>query len=443
MRLQIILLRSCLAAAVLSIGHALHADEPAVAYTHATIETASKSGRLENATLVVRGGKIEAVGTDVRIPDDAQRIDARGRTIFPGMIDPLREVTIAGGSADAAPRTIVVGGRTITLGGRGGASGGGGFTRLADNFYPYESAYRVLLRSGLTRLNLVTSSYGQSALVRVTPAEPEAMLVNPDGVIFTAVSNESSSLDLVRNSLETAERVKKGESVNLPTGPQPAADAPPTGNRSGRQGGGRRGQRGGGFGGFPRMNAALDQTTLKLWQGVHEGKTPLFVTAANAAAIVHLLKAVEPYKDVKLVISAQGPAIYECLDHLTGKPVRLLIRPGLSLKPNTRDRIDVAKALYDAHLEFAFTHPSSTNDLLALQDFPLFPVSYLVRCGLPRNIALEALTAKPAAMLGLEKTHGTIEPGKTADILVFTGDLLDPTSQLSQVLIEGRTVYEN
>src|SRR5207302_10616373 len=113
----------------------------------------------------------------------------------------------------------------------------------------------------------------------------------------------------------------------------------------------------------------------------------------------------------------------------------------LSLKPNTRDRIDVARLLHEAGLEFSFT--ANRSDLLTAQDFPLFPVAYLVKCGLPRASALEALTARPAALLGLEKTHGTIEPGKSADLLIFTGDPFDPSSQLSRVLIEGKTVYEN
>src|SRR5262249_50223487 len=128
---------------------------------------------------------------------------------------------------------------------------------------------------------------------------------------------------------------------------------------------------------------------------------------------------------------------------LSGRQVSLLIRPGLSLKPNTRDRFDIAHLLHDAHLEFVFTQTTNRGDLLAAQDFPLFPVAYLVKCGLPREAALEALTARPAALLGLDKTHGTIEPGKSADLLIFTGDPLDPGSELNQVLIEGRTVYEN
>src|SRR5262249_48735655 len=149
------------------------------------------------------------------------------------------------------------------------------------------------------------------------------------------------------------------------------------------------------------------------------------------------------YKDVKVVLAAPAPALQETLDQLAQRRVRVITRPGLSLVPNTRDRIDVARLLHAAGLEFAFTQPANQSDLLAAQDFPLFPVAYLASCGLPRQVPLEALTARPAALLGLDKTHGTVEPGKSADLLVFSGDPLDPACQLSQVLIEGRTVYED
>jgi hypothetical protein len=418
------------------------AEDFPVAFTHATIETAGKAGRIENGTLILRGGKVEAVGDNVRVPDDARVIDARGKTIMPGILDPFHEVSIAGSGVDAAPRPMVVGRR-----GRGGQPARGGsanaaFTRIADNFYPYDSSYRALLRSGLTGLNLVTSGYGQAAIVRLTPAQPDRMMVNPDGFLFTAVTSDTSSLDIVRTALETAEKIKKGMPVTQPSAPaattEPAPTPEPRARPGRRRGAGRPAGPGGGGPG-----PGLDSARLKLWQAVYEGKTPFFANAANAAAIVHLLKAIEPYKDVKLALVAPGPALYETIDYLTVRQARLLIQPGLSLKPNTRDRIDVAHLLHEAHLEFAFTQTANRSDLLAAQDFPLFPVAYLVKCGLPREVALEGLTARPAALLGLDKTHGTIEPGKSADLLIFTGDPLDPGSQLSQVLIEGRTVYEN
>ena len=41
---------------------------------------------MQNATLVVRNGRIEAVGTSVKVPSGAEKIDATGKTIMPGMI---------------------------------------------------------------------------------------------------------------------------------------------------------------------------------------------------------------------------------------------------------------------------------------------------------------------------------------------------------------------
>lgn len=424
----------------LAVVCSARADD-AVAYTNVALETAGKAGRIDKGTLVIRGGKIEAVGPNVTVPEGARVVDAQGKTIMPGIVDPFHEVNIAGAGGDAAPRTIVIGGRNFNLGGAPTRTGGT-FTRVADNFYPYEAGYRAMVRSGLTELNLVTAGYGQAAVIHLTPAQPEGMLVNPDGYVFTAVANETSSLDVVRTALETAERVKKGEAVNLPSVVQAAPEqkAAPFGKGKGKGGKGKGGGRPGGFGGF---TPGLTPTTLKLWQGVHEGKTPLFANVSNAAAIVHLLKLLEPYKDVKLVLVAPGQALYETLDHLASRPLRLIVKTGLSLKPNTRDRISVAGLLQEAGLEFSFTHAGNQNEMLATQDFPLFSVAYLVRCGLPRKAALEALTARPAALLGLDKTHGTLEPGKSADLLIFTGDPLDPNGQLAQVLIEGKTVYEN
>ena len=232
-------------------------------------------------------------------------IDARGKTIMPGMLDPLREVNIGG----AAPRLDTP--PPAAVSGRRGAQfraevdrPRAAFTRVADNFYPYESSYRTLLRSGLTGVNLVTDGYGQAAVVRVTPDRPDSMLVNADGVLFTAVTSETSSLDIIRTGLETAEKAKKGLPVDLSPGSPPSTEASPPPAPRARQGRRRSGgRRGFGGGAAPGTEAA----TLKLWQAVYEGKAPLFANAANAAAIVHLLKVVEPYKDVKLVLAATRP----------------------------------------------------------------------------------------------------------------------------------------
>jgi hypothetical protein len=426
---------------LLLVAGTAYGQDRAVAYTHIAIETAGKAGRIEIGTLVLRGGKIEAVGANVKLPDDALVIDARGKTIMPGIVDPFHEVRITGSTIEPPAQTGVPGRRGGAFQARPNFVAGP-FTRVADNFYPYDPGYRALLRSGLTSLNLVTNSYGQSAVVRDTPDVPDRMMINPDGIVFTPVTNDSASLDVVRSALDAADRARKGQAVALQTTPPTAGDATPNIPPGGRRGGGNR-FGGGRPGGFAPGGGGMNAASLKAWQAVLEGKTPLFANVANAAAVVHLLKLLEPYKDVKLVLAFNGPGLYETIDLLAGRRVRVVLHPDVSTASNTRDRVVLARLLSDAGIDFAFSRRATPGDQPTAQEFGLFAVAYAVHCGLPRQTALEALTARPAAFVGLDKTHGTIEAGKTADLLIFSGDPLDSTSLLSQVLIEGRKVYEN
>jgi hypothetical protein len=416
------------------------AQDAPLAIRNAVVETMAAPGRLEKATVVIRGGKIAAVGKDVAIPEDARVIDAQGGTLMPGIIDPHFEVSIAAPTADSGPRTMVVRGRVVQLPG-GAAPTRAAFTRIADNFYPYDRGFRPLPRAGLTDLNMVTTGTGQSAGVRLLPAEPERMLDRPNGPAFASVTNSSDSLDAVRTRLAAAERGRTG------------GGAAPAG------GGGRPGGGGFGAGGF---GGAADPVSTQLWQDVHDGKVPLICSVANAATVVHLMKAVEPYKDVNLVLFAPGDAAHEAIDSLKGRKVRVILRPGFDLVPNTRDRFSAARALHENGVEFGFTLTArppratatpglpdldpadqSPDSGVANQEFPLFPVAMLVKSGLPRQAALEGLTRRPAAMLGLEASHGSIEPGKVANLALYSGDPLDPASRLRLTLTDGRTAYED
>ncbi len=274
------------------------AGEPPLVIRNATVETLSKAGRIANATLVIRDGKIAAVGTNVAIPADGEVIDAAGGTVMPGIIDPYFEVTIAAATANAAPRTFAGrGGRRGNFGGGFGRGNSGAFTRIADNFYPHDPGLKNLPMVGLTQVNLVANGAGQAAVVRVTPGDPEHMLAVADGIAYATVTNSSDSLDQVRTKLQSASR-----------------------------GGGR-------FGGTPQADA-------QLWKAVYDGKTPLLAHANNAAAVLHLLKATESFRNVRLVMYLSGDAIAETLDELKARKVQVVLRPALELLPNTRDRFN-------------------------------------------------------------------------------------------------------
>jgi imidazolonepropionase-like amidohydrolase len=91
-----------------------------------------------------------------------------------------------------------------------------------------------------------------------------------------------------------------------------------------------------------------------------------------------------------------------------------------------------AVALARAGVQFAFSSGDMTNphDLVA-------NVARSVEAGLDRQVALRALTVTPAEIFGVADRLGTIEKGKTANLVVATGDLFDPRTRIREVFVDG------
>ncbi|QDV34536.1 amidohydrolase family protein [Tautonia plasticadhaerens] len=405
-------------------------DRP-LALKGATIETVGEAGRIETGVIVLRDGKIERVGPidEVEIPEDARVEDASGMTIMPGVVEPAYPFQVPGESSSSGTRTIIIGGRVITLGGSS-PTRSPIFTRVADSFDPFRADFDALLRSGLTHLDLVPPDYGQTAVVRITPDDPDGMLVERDGRLYVSVSNSTASLDVVRKGLEATK-------PDAPGGGRGRPDGPTGRGRSGGDGASGR------PGGPPSPGSSSADSSRDLWKAVAEGKAPLLADAGNAAAILYLLDAIEDFEDVEVALIASGSDVYRTLDRLSGRGgVTLLLRPTIDTMPDNRDRINLPRIAHEAGLDLAFSQGGNRFGLLSAQDTPLFDVGYLIATGLPREVALEALTARPADLIGQGDALGRLEEGKAASLLVFDGDPFDPYSRLRTVIIAGRTVYE-
>jgi imidazolonepropionase-like amidohydrolase len=81
-------------------------------------------------------------------------------------------------------------------------------------------------------------------------------------------------------------------------------------------------------------------------------------------------------------------------------------------------------------------HPSRPIRFLALE------AALAVRAGLDEGTALQAITLNAAAVLGLADRLGSIEPGKEADLAIWDGDPLLPTSHVTHTILGGQVVYQ-
>jgi imidazolonepropionase-like amidohydrolase len=76
------------------------------------------------------------------------------------------------------------------------------------------------------------------------------------------------------------------------------------------------------------------------------------------------------------------------------------------------------------------------------EQFLRYQAAIAVKYGMDPAEALKAITINPAKLTGLEKRIGSIEAGKDADLVVFSGDPFDIQSRTLKVMIDGKIVYE-
>jgi len=135
-----------------------------VAITHATILTITH-GTIQNGTIVIRDGKIAAVGTDVAVPSGATVIDATGKYVMPGIIDTHSHTAVEGSVNEISQPNS-------------------GMVRIGDVLNPEDvNVYRQLAGGTTTALVLhgsANSIGGQSQIVKWKWGRPLAEWFIPD-----------------------------------------------------------------------------------------------------------------------------------------------------------------------------------------------------------------------------------------------------------------------
>lgn len=393
-----------------------------LAITGATIETASDKGTLEKATILIQDGKIEAIGSDVKIPVAAQIIDATGKTIMPGLVDAYYVVTIGRNTQAAATRTVVFGGRVFIIGG-GPPSIATAFAKVADGLDLTSENWQPAIRCGTTTFHVVTGGYAQSMIAKPTTGEKSDRSVHvekTDGSLLVTVSNDTKSLDVLRNNLKPSD----------------------SGSGRGGRSGAPSGRSVGSPAGRPTSASRPASPTAELWAAVRDGKAPVFVNVNNASAILHAHAILAEYPKAKVALIADGPNVYSALKSLDEERTTVILPPTIDREPNSANRVNVPKLLAEKEINFVLSCSLGQSDFSVNQPTPLFGAAMLIRAGLDRQKTIRALTIEPAKLLGMEKEVGSLEVGKQANLVVFDEDPFSATANIDQVYVSGELINE-
>ncbi|MGA9836110.1 MAG: amidohydrolase family protein [Gemmatimonadaceae bacterium] len=387
----------------------------AYAITHAHVFPVS-GPEIPNGTVVIGGGKITAVGADVSIPAGATVIDATGLSVYPGMMDGASTLGVSEIGL-GVPQTVD--------------------DQEVGNFNPNAQAY-----------------YGfnpQSAIIAITRVVGVTQVVSrPVGGV---VSGQATVVELVGSTTPRMSLVKDVAMVITLPG----------------TGGGRRGGFGRGGGdnaaqqkqqldslealianarAYATAQAAYaadktlprpdDDVVLASMVATVEGKEPVMFNADGEADIRKAVAFAES-EHLKPVIVG-GRDAWMMTDYLKQHAVPVVLTSVRELPGNDDQPYDVNFSapgkLAAAGVQFAISSGEETPDM---RDLP-YVAGEAAGFGLSKDDALKSVTLWPAQIYGVADRVGSIEVGKLANLVVTTGDLLEPRTDTKYLFIDGRPV---
>lgn len=364
---------------------------------------------IEAATVLVQDGRIVAVGRDVEVPGTARVVDATGRVVTPGLFDPWSSIGLV--EVDLVRQT--------------------NDQRLADDEDVVTAAFDPVY--GLNPRSTLIPWARQGGITTVA--------TGPRGGL---IAGQASVIDLAGGT--AAEMIAEPRVAMIAT----------FGEAGASRGGGSRG------GAALRLREVLEDARfwaarraaydsgdsrelsesrldLAALQPVLGGRMPLLVEVHRASDVVAVLALAPEYGFRPVIVG--GSEAWIVADELAAANVPVILKPLTSLPASFERlgaRFDNAARLAAAGVDIAFSSFENHRAPTIAQE-----AGNAVRFGLPREAALRAITLTPAEIYGVGDRYGSLEPGKVADVVIWSGDPLEVTTLPETVLIRGRIVPES
>lgn len=374
-----------------------------VAITGGTLHPVS-GPMIESGTLLLRDGKIIAVGPDVSIPADARRIDASGRWITPGLIhgrSTLGLKLFEIGAQEETQEDVVSGDVKAAL-------------NVSEAIDPANIAIPVARLEGITSAITVPSTGlipGQAVLIDLAGSRLDAMLARSPVAMLADLSqvaksagggSRAGSVQRLRQILRDAlEYDKRREDF-------------------------RRGQ---------MQPLAAPAQDLEALLPVLRGTLPLFVIANRRSDIENALRLGREF-GLKIAISG-GAEAWQVASELARSRVPVLLEPLTDVPQfdGLGARLDNATLLWKAGVKVS----------VAQQDLAHFrnlrqAAGNEVRNGMPWDEALRSVTLSTAEAAMVADRYGSLEPGKVANVVVWSGDPFEFSSRAEHVFIRGEEI---
>jgi imidazolonepropionase-like amidohydrolase len=370
---------------------------------------------VENGTVLIEDGKIIAVGADLAVPDGAQVIDAAGQWVLPGFIEVHGHVGVheeAKGWAGSDTNEMT---EPVTA-----------QVRALDAINPADLGFRDAITGGVLAVNVNPGSGnpigGQTVALRCWGRTVDEMLLREPSGLKSALGENPKRVygeqgKMPSTRLGTA-AVIRGAFVAAANylakldaeAAKPEADRKPVDR----------------------------DLKLEALGRVLRREIPWRQHCHRADDIATALRIAEEF-GYDLVID-HGTEAHLVADLLAARNIPVIIGPLFT----SRSKVE----LLNRSLANPGRLAKAGVTIAITTDHPVVPIHFLVhqatlavKEGLERDTALAALTINPARIAGIDDRLGSIEAGKDADLVLWSGDPLDVFSRAQRALIGGREIY--
>ncbi len=389
------------------------------AITNARIVTVS-GATIENGTVVIQDGKIASVGgANVSVPANAERIDGKGLSVFPGMIDAATNLGLAEISG-GVPASVDVA-ETGTMNANAKAY-------LAVN--PHSSHVNVTRVNGITTVLSMPAGgaiAGQATVINLNGSTQAEMAIVPNfGLVINfpristfggfnpatgpqtidfneAVKRRDTQLESLKKIFTDTENYARAHEAYAKDKTLP----------------------------FPETDIRLEAMIPYM-----RGERPVIFTAERERDIRGVVKFVEDMRIKGILVG--GQEAWKVADGLRKNNIPVIYTNIYNLPVRNDDAYDflfeTPSKLQQAGVKFAI---STGNDGAEVRDLP-YHAGLAGAYGLSKEEALKSVTLYPAQILGLGDRLGSIEVGKIANIVVADGDILEPRTNIKHLFINGR-----
>lgn len=382
-------------------------------------------GAIENGVLVMQGGKITSVsaGASAKVPRDARVIDVTGMTVYPGLIDSETHLGLTEISAEDMTNDLIESSDEIMP-----------HMHVYDAFHAESELIPVARFNGITNAVVAPDSSdtlpGQDAFIQLDGRSSREMLLIRDIALplnFTGEQRRNETWEkrkfpstrmglaaqLRQAFLDAQDYRQKWADYEKKKAENSGADkdrkAPTP----------------------PKRDLKLEALAPYL-----DGKKPM-VLAAEEGSDLETAVALAKEFNLKFVLNHISHS-QKVLDYVASLKVPVIVGP-IYEDPKPEERYDAVyrlpALLHQRGVKIVFASYDAHN----VRNLP-YAAGYATAFGLPYDEALRAITLNAAEVWGVADQLGSLDAGKTANVVVASGDPLDVKSEVKQVFIAGREV---